>query len=166
MNADRLSSHHSSRRHGVGLRRPSGRGAAWAAIAAGVAVVAIATVVVVENRSEGRRDTIDEPARSTTSPSDKPTTTVRDYTATTGPNCTVGTIPTGMAVPSGCDRLYSPPLSPGRSCVEGQDSDCIDPDGNGFTFIVGGGRCLVERKDPERCRDNDGDGRLDEPLPG
>lgn len=94
-------------------------------------------------------------------------TTVRDYTATTGPDCTVGTIPEGRSVPSGCDRLYSPFLAPGASCIEGQASDCTDPDGDGaFTFTVGGGRCLVERKDPERCRDDDGDGRLDEPLPG
>lgn len=97
---------------------------------------------------------------------DEPPTTERHYTATTGPDCTVGTIPAGRAVPPDCDRLYSPFLAPGASCVEGQDSDCIDPDGDGFTFIVGGGRCLVERNDPERCRDDDGDGRLDEPLPG
>ena len=94
-------------------------------------------------------------------------TTARDYTATTGPDCTVGTIPAGRPVPPGCDRLYSPFLAPGVSCIEGQESDCIDPDGDGaFAFIIGGGQCLVERKDLERCRDGDGDGRLDEPLPG
>lgn len=94
-------------------------------------------------------------------------TTVRDYTATTGPDCTVGTIPEGRPVPPGCDRLYSPYLAPGASCIEGQASDCTDPNGDGaFTFILSSGRCLVERKDPERCRDDDGDGLLDEPLPG
>lgn len=94
-------------------------------------------------------------------------TTVRDYTATTGPDCTVGTIPEARPVPSGCDRLYSPYLAPGASCIEGQASDCTDPAGDGaFTFILNSGRCLVERKDPERCRDDDGDGLLDEPLPG
>lgn len=98
---------------------------------------------------------------------DETMTTARDYTATTAPECTVGTIPEGRSVPLGCDRLYSPFLSPGASCIEGQSSNCIDPDGDGsFTFIMGGGRCMVERKVPERCRDDDGDGRLNEPLPG
>lgn len=93
------------------------------------------------------------------------TTTERDYTATTGPDCTRGTIPEGTPVPAGCDRLYSPFLGPGQDCVQGQSPDCIDPDGDGlFTAILGGGVCLVERKDPDRCRDDDGDGALDEPL--
>lgn len=104
---------------------------------------------------------------SSASVSHAPSTAERDDTATTGPECTVGTIPEGTPVPTGCDRLYSPFLAPGASCVEGQTADCVDPDGDGsFTFVVDGGRCLVERKEPERCRDDDGDGRLDQPLLG
>jgi hypothetical protein len=85
----------------------------------------------------------------------------RDYTASTGPSCTVGTIADPDWAPPGCDRLYSPFLAPGGACTEGQDPDCVDPDGD----VLGGGTCLVERKDADRCRDDDGDGALDEPLP-
>ena len=96
-----------------------------------------------------------------------PTTTERDPTVTMGPDCTVGTIPEGREVPPGCDRLYSPFLGPGQDCIEGQSPDCIDPDRDGrFTFVLAGGRCLVERKAYDRCRDEDGDGILDDPLTG
>jgi hypothetical protein len=79
----------------------------------------------------------------------------------------VWTIPEGREVPPGCDRLYSPHPGPGAACIEGQDPDCIDPDGDGhFTYVSDGGRCLVERKADDRCRDDDGDGVLDDPLTG
>ncbi len=135
----------------------------------------VAGLVVASCGGDGEDRSGDDATTSTPSTEatteDAPTTeerpAARDYTASTGPSCTVGTVVDPEWAPPGCDRLYSPFMYPGGPCTEGQDPDCVDPDGDGrFTYIVRGGTCLVERKDPDRCLDADGDGQLDEPLPG
>jgi hypothetical protein len=104
---------------------------------------------------------------SSTGSTGSSSTTEPDPLVTMGPSCTAGTVPEGAVPPPGCDRIYTPFLFPGDACTEGQDPDCIDPDRDGeLRFILEGGRCLVERKDYDRCRDDDGDGALDEPLTG
>jgi hypothetical protein len=134
-----------------------------------VVVVVVALAGCTDDGPEGAEEgsTTSSGTSSSSSASTGSTTTERDYTVTTGPYCTAGTVPDDAVPPPGCDRIYSPFVAPGHGCTEGQDPDCIDPDRDGqFRLVIDGGRCLVERKDHDRCRDDDDDGTLDEPLTG